>query len=395
MKQTFAKGMVLVTVILMDILGGAELDLFVPSFPELQSQFNLSPFWVEALLSVNFAGFCLGLLFMGGLADRYGRKPIILVGLTIFIIGSALCLWATSYKFLLFGRFLQGIGVTAPATLCFLIVADSYPLKKQQYLMAMLNGLVNASIAGAPVLGSYVTMYFHWQGNFMALLLLGLMVFIMTALFIPSYKLPERKESLSLRKYLPIFQSKSLMLLIVNIVFIFVPYWIFAGMAPILYMEDLGVSLSQFGYYQGTLALVFALGSIIFGLIISRYDQKKMLYLSSLIFIAGLITIALVTFPDSHNPLLITLAFLPFIIGQIIPTAILYPLCLNLMPQAKGRISALIRGACLIITALSLELAGYYYAGSFRNIGIIIISLITIALITLFFVIKNRELMKL
>ncbi len=123
--------MVLVTIILMDILTGMEFDLFVPSFPELQSQFNLSPFWVEALLSVNFLGYFLSLFFVGGLADRYGRKPIIGLGLMTFIIGTLLCLWAPSYPFLLIGRFLQGVGIAAPAILSFLIIADSYSLKNK------------------------------------------------------------------------------------------------------------------------------------------------------------------------------------------------------------------------------------------------------------------------
>lgn len=105
MKQTISKSMVLATVIFMDLLAGMEFDLFVPSFPELQNQFSLSPFWVEALLSVNFVGYCLSLFLVGGLADRYGRKPIILLGLLTFIIGSILCLWAPSYAFLLAGRF--------------------------------------------------------------------------------------------------------------------------------------------------------------------------------------------------------------------------------------------------------------------------------------------------
>ena len=80
--------MLLMSVISMDLLAGMEFDLFVPSFPELQHQFNLLPFWVEALLSVNFAGYVLSLFFVGGLADRYGRKPIILLGLMIFVIGT-------------------------------------------------------------------------------------------------------------------------------------------------------------------------------------------------------------------------------------------------------------------------------------------------------------------
>ena len=394
MKQSFAKGMVLVTVILMDLLVGTEFDLFVPSFPELQSQFNLSPFWVEALLSVNFAGYCLSLFFVGGLADRYGRKPIILLGLMIFIIGSLLCLWAPSYEFLLSGRFFQGVGVAAPAILSFLIIADSYPLKKQQSLIAMLGGLMNASVGAAPVIGSYITLYFHWQGNFITLLILGLATFVMTILFIPTHKLPEHKETLSLHGYIPLFQSMPLMLLIVHIVFMFVPYWIFVGMSPLLYMEDLRVSLSHFGYYQGALAFVYGIGSILFSLIVTRYDQKKMLYISNQIFIAGFISVALVTFLDSANPLFITLAFLPFILGQIIPSTILYPLSLSFMPQAKGRISAVIQGGRLIFSALCLQLAGYFYEGSFRNIGIMIMGFIALTIITLFFVIKNRELME-
>jgi len=392
-KNVVAKGMVLATIILMDILSGMEFDLFVPSFPELQSYFSLSPFWVETLLSVNFAGYCLSLFFVGGLADHYGRKPIILLGLMAFIIGSILCLWASSYQFLLVGRFLQGVGIAAPAILSFLIIADAYSLKKQQTLFAILNGLLNFSAGAAPVLGSYLTLYFHWQGNFMALLFLGLTAFVMSMLFIPAHKLPEHKATLSLSGYLPIFQSKPLMLLILHIVFNFVPYWVFVGMSPLLYMEDLGVSLAHFGYYQGALAFVFAFGSICFGLIVSRYDQKKMLYVSALIFIIGLMSMVLITLLDTPNPLFITLAFLPFIIGQIIPSTILHPLCLNFMPQAKGRVSAILQGGRLIFAALSLQLAGYFYQGSFRNIGIIIAVFILFTVITLFFVIKNRELM--
>src|ERR1700733_5539190 len=92
MKNALTNILLLATVISMDLLTGMEFDLFVPSFPQLQTYFHLSPFLVEALLSANFLGYCLSLFFVGGLADRYGRKPIILLGLTIFVIGSILCL---------------------------------------------------------------------------------------------------------------------------------------------------------------------------------------------------------------------------------------------------------------------------------------------------------------
>lgn len=385
--------MILLTIILMDLLTGMEFDLFVPSFPALQHHFAISSFWVEALLSINFLGYCISLFIVGSLADRYGRKPIILIGLALFILGSTACLWGKFYPILLIGRLLQGLGIAAPAILSFLIIADLYPLKQQQRLMAILNGIKNITVALAPVIGSYVTLYFNWQGNFFTLLFLGLIIGGMTLWFIPNNKLLiSHPQHISLFAYLPILKSKPLMLLVLHILIMFVPYWIFVGMSPLLYIKSLGVSLTHFGYYQGIFALIFAFGSFGFGFFVNHCHQKTVLFLSLYVFIISIISISFITYTNNQQAWLITLAFIPFVIGQIIPSAILYPLGLNFMPAAKGRISALIQGGSFIFTAIGLQLAGYFYRGSFQNIGLVIIAFIIIVIITLFLVIQNKEL---
>ena len=339
--------MLLLTVIFMDLLTGMEFDLFVPSFPQLQQVFGLSSFWVEALLSANFAGYCLSLFFVGDLADRYGRKPIIVLGLLLFIVGSLFCLGTTAYPLFLVGRFLQGMGVAAPAILSFLIIADNYSLEKQQFWIAMLNGSMNMAVAIAPVIGSYLSLYFNWQGNFVALLALGMVVLALTLIFIPNYPLAAQAKTFSWKDYRLIFGSKPLLLLIVNLFMMFAPYWIFVGLAPLLYMEDLGVSLAAFGFYQGALALVFAFGSIGYGLLIRKHkhSRERMIFWSVQIFILSFIILALVTFLNSTNALWITLAFMPFIIGQIIPTTILYPLAINFIRKLRVKWRPLFKGA--------------------------------------------------
>lgn len=391
MKYFPNKITMLITIILMDLLAGMEFDLFVPSFAELQKHFYLSAFWVETLLSVNFIGYCLSLFFTGKLADHYSRKLIILLGLITFIIGSIFCLWASNFEILLIGRFFQGFGIAAPAILSFVILADIYPIKQQQFLMAILNGSMNLAVALAPVIGSYITLYFHWRGNFAVLLFLGLLTLIMTLLFIPFNK--PLKINSKQYGYTEILKSKSLLLLIACILFVFVPYWIFVGISPLFYIKNLGVNLRHFGYYQGILALVFSVGSVIYGLIIknSNYQQIKMLSLANKILILSLVIIILPIIFHSKNPLFITLAFIPFIIGQIIPSTILYPLALNYIPQAKGQISAIIQGARLIVAALSLQIVGYFYQGTFRNIGICITFFIFFAIITLFFITQKEK----
>lgn len=393
-----SKLMIFITVMIMDLLTGMEFDLFVPSFPEIQNQFALTPSWVEALLSVNFIGYCLSLFFLGDLSDRYGRKPIILLGMVIFTIGSILCVIPPNYAFLLIGRFLQGLGIAAPAILSFLIIADAYPIKEQQFLMAMLNGSLNIAAGFAPVIGSYVTLYLHWQGNFSVLLVMGIIVLLMTIQFIPT-TIAKQQETVSLRGldgYLALFKSKPLVLLMTTLLFIFVPYWIFVGMSPLLYMKDLGVSLAHFGYYQGILALLFAIGSLCFGLIIKNmhFKQQTLLKFGLYLLIASLLVLELATIVDTRSPLLITLAMIPFIISQIIPSTILYPICLNFIPDAKGRVSAIIQGARLVLTAIALQIAGYFYIGTFQRIGAILVFTIVIATITFYLVMQNRELMR-
>lgn len=394
-KNTLKIPVILTAIILMDLLAGMEFDLFVPSFAQLQHHFNLSPFWVEALLSVNFIGYCISLFFVGGLADHYGRKPVILLGLIIFVIGSVLCLSEHAFYFLLIGRSLQGIGIAAPAILSFLIIADIYSIKEQQFLMAMLNGVMNTAVAVAPVLGSYITLYFDWQGNFAVLLILGLIVLLATVFFVPSYQKSRNLESISPCGYIQIFRSKPLLLLMLMLLINYVPYWIFVGISPLLYIKDLSVSLHHFGFYQGSLALVFAVGSVLFGLSIKNriYNQKILLTIGNSLFILSLVVVLILSGLNTSDPLLITLPMIIFVVAQIIPGAILTPIALNFIPQAKGRVSAIMQGGRLIFTSVAIQIAGLSYTGSFRNIGIIISSFILMTVISLFFVTENHKLM--
>lgn len=383
--------MLILTAILLDLLGGAEIDIFVPSFPELQKIFNISVFWAEGLLSANFIGSVLALFFIGGLSDKYGYKPVILLGLAIFIIGSIFCLYATSYISLIVGRFLQGIGIAAPSSLYFVIIADNYPIKRQQFIMGMLNGLMNAAVAAAPVLGSYITINYRWQGNFTLLLFSGIAVLIMTILFVP-HKKAKAKEDIS-SEYKEIFSSKILMLLLSNLVFKALPYWVFLGMSSIIYVEALGVNLAHYGYYQGTWALVFSIGSVIAGIATKYVKSKTLLIFSAYMSLLGLIAIVLVTIFDTKSPLLIAAAFIIVSIAEIIPSTVMYPLCMHLLPHAKGKISSVLYISRMILISIALQIAGYFYSGSFQNVGIIISVIIVLVVVTSFMVARNKEIL--
>jgi len=202
--------LLLVAIVFTIILAGAEVDIFTPSFPELQRHFGLTPFMVQLTLSMNFVGYCASSLYVGPLGDRYGKRPIILGSLIIFIVGSIFCLAGPTYWILILGRLLQGLGMSGPAVLAFVIIADVYPLERQASLMGTMNGLIAFSMALAPVIGSFVNLYYGWRGNFFVLFAISIISFGLCYWALPHDK-PNPAAKVSLTSYIPLMKSKLLM----------------------------------------------------------------------------------------------------------------------------------------------------------------------------------------
>lgn len=359
----------LFTILLMCILTGIEVDLFVPSFPELQKTFNLTPSMVELTLGVNLTAHCITSFLTGNLGDRYGRKPVILIGLSIFVAGSLCCIVADYYWQLLFGRVLQGIGISAPAVLSYLIIADMYSVEEQQRMMGILNGTITLAMAFAPVVGSYISFYFHWQGNFILFLILGLICIMLSYQFLPKAA-PNPDVKISFKGYSLILRSTKALTYIFCICFLVLGYWVFIGMSPILYIEDLGVNLKEFGLYQGSMATIFAVASFSSPYFLKKFGQKNC-FIFGLVTLVFFIVCLLFLITGNHNsPLLITISMQFLALGIIFPVNILWPLSLEVIPDAKGRIAALIVGSRLLLTSVGLQVVSYFYQGRFISLGI-------------------------
>ncbi len=357
------------TVLFIQILCGMEMDLFIPSFPELQRVFLLSPAMVQMTLSVNFAAFCLCSLFAGALGDRYNRRHILLTGLLIFVMGSLVCVIAPNYFLLVLGRMLQGIGIAAPAILSFSVLLEDYSTEKQPGIMGMINGVKTLAMAIAPLIGSFVNLYFSWRGNFAVLLGLGMLCLVSSYFSIPNKK-GDPKVSLSLKAYLPLLASQKFLRFTLSLSLLTGAYWLFMGMAPILYMEGMGISLNHFGYYQGSLSLTFALVCMISPKVLNRFGQQRCLYFGSgICFFSAILIIAMVIL-QIQQPIILTLVLVIFSVGVVFPINILYPLSLNVVPNTKGRSAGLSQAILLMLTACLLEGGAYFYHGQFTPIGV-------------------------
>lgn len=383
----------LITLLITSILAGAEVDLFVPSFPEIQKHFSLTPAYTMLIMGVNFIGYCIGSLYMGALGDKYGRKPVVIYSMLIFVLGSGFCVFVNNFELLLLGRFLQGIGIAGPQVLCYVIIADLYSNDDQHKIMGWMNGVVAMAMGFGPVIGSFVNRDLGWRGNFAVLLVLGIFTSLMLVKWIPNTGKKEgNSEPISLWSYWPIITAPKALCYVMAICFLVAPYWTFVGIAPLLYMDDMGVSIEMFGLYQGILALCFGVVSFTIGFWFKLIGKNNAFIMGCVVCATSSFAILVVSLCDYMTPNLITGMMLILSFGVVFPMTIIYPSALESFVDNKGKMAAFMTSSRLIVTSICLELVGHYYDNSFKPISIVIFVLLCISLFATAILYKKYDL---
>ncbi|AIB35527.1 MULTISPECIES: purine nucleoside transporter PunC [Pseudomonas] len=164
----------------LSMLGYLAMDMYLPAFGAMGEQLQIGAGAVGASLSIFLAGFAVGQLLWGPLSDRLGRKPILLAGLSLFVLGCAGMFWVETAPQLLALRFIQAIGVCSAAVSWQALVIDRYPADKAHRVFASIMPLMSLSPALAPLLGAMVLNHFGWQAIFGVLLGVSVLLLLPT-----------------------------------------------------------------------------------------------------------------------------------------------------------------------------------------------------------------------
>ncbi len=159
---------------LLTAIGPLSVDLYLPSLPEIGRALAAPPGEVQLTISAYLVGFGAGQIVYGPLADRHGRKPVMLASLLIFCIATLVCAVAPSIAALIGARFVQAFGAAGAIVLARAVVRDLYEgarAGRELSLMAMIMGL--APIV-APLIGSLLQTAFGWRACFVFIFVAGI-----------------------------------------------------------------------------------------------------------------------------------------------------------------------------------------------------------------------------
>lgn len=179
-------------------LGPLSTDFYLPSLPEIARALGTDIAGAQATLSAFLFGFAAGQIVWGPLSDRLGRRPVLLIGLGLFLVMTLACAFAPSIEALIGARFAQALGASGPIVLGRAMVRDLYDgprAGRELARMGMIMGLVPAV---APVVGGLLQNAFGWRSTFIATLLVGLAVLAVVATIMPETIRRRSPEKLSL-----------------------------------------------------------------------------------------------------------------------------------------------------------------------------------------------------
>jgi DHA1 family bicyclomycin/chloramphenicol resistance-like MFS transporter len=237
-------------------------DMYLPALPMLQAQWGAALATINLTLVLFFVFFSVSLLVYGPISDSYGRRPLLLVGISIYIAASMLCAAAVNVEQLILFRILQALGAAAASALSMAIAKDRFEAKARQQLLAHLGVIVALAPMLSPIVGGFVLEWLNWHWIFLIQAgLAGIAFWGVLRMTEPLEEMVPASLSQVLERYGRLLKNRRYMTLNLLMALSLCPMFGFIAGSPTIYISHFKVSEQAFGYFFGANALALMAGA--------------------------------------------------------------------------------------------------------------------------------------
>lgn len=362
-------------------------DLYLPALPQMQDVLHTSQSQVNLTLSMFFVFYAIGLLFWGPLSEKYGRKPILLIGMVIYIISSIMCGFSQQVEQLIASRILQAFGGSAATAVSTAMVKDLYSGRKREKIMALIMSMVIIAPIVAPVIGALLLEYVPWEAIFFVLAGVGATALMAGALL---------EETIGTRYTGSVWRSWGRLTVVLKnpdfstLLAIFstisMSIMTFLAASSFIYINGFGLNEREYSYFLALNAIFAMIGPILYVRLSRHFKPNTIISVGFPIFILCGIAVAMVGHVSPW-------AFaLPAALATLIVDGMRVPginLMLEQQKNDSGSASALINFSGMILGSLGMYLVSLNPDDLILTLGCIQI-VIGLTSGILWFLIRNR-----
>ncbi|MFS1492024.1 multidrug effflux MFS transporter [Vibrio splendidus] len=364
------------------------IDLYLPALPQMVEVFNTDRSMVNLTLSSYFVTYAIGLLFWGPLSEKFGRKPILLIGLAGYMVASILCAMTNSIEQLIGARVFQAFAGSAITVIATAIVKDLYDGREREKIMATIMSLVIIAPMVAPVFGAFLLKIASWRMMFVTLAIFGAFASVLACCY---------RETLENKYQGSIFRSWGRMGVVMKnrsfvkllVVFSIIPMALmgFLAAGSYIYIDHFGLTEQQFSYAFAFNALCASFGPTIYMKLSYRMPVQKVISgCFVLLALAGIFTLTI----GDLSPWFFMFIAAPATLMAIIMRVPGTNLMLNQQDHDTGSAVALIQFFSMICGSLGMVLVSIRPDSLIENLGFIQLSVGTLGGL-MWLMVRNKE----
>ncbi len=258
------------------------LDMYLPAFPTIAGDLGVGEADVQITMSTFLAGFAIGQAIYGPLSDRFGRRPVILIGLILYGLVSALCALSGQITDLVLLRALQGLAGASGSVLGRAVIRDVYEGPRLAKAMSLLMLVLTAGPMIAPLLGSVVLDFWGWRSIFWTLSAYAMLWSVLILLTIPETLAPERRSSIQpgpvAKAFAEVLSHKQAMGYTLTVALGFAGMFAYITATPFIYMDLYGVTPQEYAYFFAANVIAMAISTFVNGRLIGRVSSDTLLF---------------------------------------------------------------------------------------------------------------------
>ncbi len=355
-KKPLKRTEFIVLVATLSCLMALSTDAMLPAFPQMAADLGLSEYnYIQLTISLFMLGAGFGQLFFGPLADFAGRRVAILSGIVIFILGSLVSAFSTSFEMMILGRVIMGIGVAGPRTGSIALVRDQFSGREMAQVMSFVMMVFILVPAAAPALGQVVLLVSNWRGIFGLFIAVAIIAFFWMAIRQPETNTAEMREKFSwrglARSVKTVLSNRQTMIFSAAAACSFGGFIAFLGTSQQIFVDIFEVG-EAFPAYFAALALVMGGSALVNARIVIKVGMRRIVKTAfiAVTILSSLYVLILLIMPTAEN----LFAFMVWGMLVFFATGLLFG---NINALAMEPMSKVAGVAAALIGAISTSLA--------------------------------------
>ena len=282
------------------------IDALLPAIKQIGISINIQQESTDSqlLITMIFLGLGFGQLISGPISDSLGRKPVIYLGFIVFVLASFICVNATTIEMMVFGRVLQGVGLSAPRTLSIAMVRDSFSGNYMAKIMSFIVVIFILVPVVAPALGKLMLDAYGWKFIFYGQLIFGFFVMLWFWKRQPETLTKEKRMKLSLNLFIEgakeFIKHKQAVVFTLISGFVTGSFMVYLSASQLIFQVQYDLE-NEFPYIFAGLAISVGFATFLNGTFVMRFGMKKLVATFLLVFTC-IPVIYMILFYGKENP---------------------------------------------------------------------------------------------